>query len=320
MNLPRIATAVLMLLCITAFASAGTLSPGVQAWYVSWQSGMAKLNADIIEAQLRKELSDADILSAYAGNINGYSLDVGEPEGRGFVYGPILQYETDDHVWVFNLSIMWLGAYTTSIDTSFVLNTVALGPFTGSIPFTVNSELEIAHHDIDLRACRKITENISGFFGYKYQSYETSIKSNYNVTNGVTSYFNSNLDFSFFAEVHMPYAGLGYRHPFGDTFSLAANLGLGVPVGGRAEKELIINGTDYSEDFKIRMAWAVMADISLAYVMGGSVELRLGCKYQRFTLRVEEIDIDRDGQSDDSGDYVDVFLGVTCAAVYRIGI
>jgi hypothetical protein len=322
MNFSRIATVILMLLCVTAFASAGTLSPGVQAWYVSWQSGMAKLNADIIEAQLRKELDAADITSSFNTYINGYSLDVGDPESSGFIIGPAIRYETDDRLWEFNLAVMWFGAYTTNIDTSFVLNITGLpGPFAnGSIPFTVNSELEIAHRDIDLRVRRKINDSISVFLGYKYQSYETSIESHYNINYESTIIFASNLDFSFFAEVHMPYAGLGYRHPFGDSFSLAANLGLGVPVGGRAEKELTINGTDYSENFKIKMAWAVMADIGLVYVMGGSVELRLGYQYQRFTLSVEEIDLDQDGRSNDSGDYVDVFQGVTFAAMYRIGI
>jgi hypothetical protein len=321
MNFSRIATVVLMLLCVTAFASAGTLSPGVQAWYVSWQSGMAKLNADIIEAQLRKELSVADVNGTYGGNISGYSLDVGDPESSGFIFGPAIRYETDDNLWEFNLSVMWFGAYTTNIDSTFTLYTTGLPfPFTnGSIPFTVNSELEVAHRDIDFRVRRAITDRVSAFAGYKYQSYETSIESHYNINYDAIQ-FASNLDFSFFAEVHMPYAGLGYRHPFGDSFSLAANLGLGVPVGGRAEKELNINGTDYSENFKIKMAWAVMADIGLVYVMGGSVELRLGYQYQRFTLSVEEIDLDQDGRSNDSGDYVDVFQGVTFAAMYRIGI
>ncbi|HPA73641.1 MAG TPA: hypothetical protein PKY31_15330 [Spirochaetota bacterium] len=321
MKLFRLATVVLAALFVPVLASAGTLSPGVQAWYVSWQSGMAQLNADIIEAQLRQELDAADGDGTFGGNINGYSLDVGNPEGSGFIFGPALRYETDDRLWEFNLSIMWFGAYTTNIDTSFILNVTGISPLlNGSIPFKVSSELEIDHRDIDLRARRKITDAFSAFVGYKYQSYETSIGSHYNINYGSTINFASNLDFSFFAEVHMPYAGVGYSHPFGSAFSLAANLGLGVPIGGRAEKELSINGTDYSENFDIKMAWAVMGDISLVYVMGSSVELRLGYQYQRFTLRVENIDIDQDGQSDDSGDYVDVFQGVTFAALYRIGV
>lgn len=320
MKFSRAAIVVIAALCIPAFSAAGTLSPGVQAWYVSWQSGMAKLNADIIEAQLRQELVAADITSSFNANISGYTLDVGDPEGSGFIFGPAISYETDDRNWEFNLSLMWIGSYTTNIDTSFILNVTGLGPFNGNIPFKVNSELEIAHRDIDLRARRKITDNISAFAGYKYQSYETSIASHYNINYGSAIIFASNLDFSFFAEVHMPYAGFGYRHPLGESFTLSANLGLGVPIGGRAEKTLTINGTDYSENFDIKMAWAVMADISIVYVMGGNVELHLGYQYQRFTLSVENIDIDQDGQSDDSGDYVDVFQGVTFAALYRFGI
>ncbi len=123
MKLFRLATVVLAALFVPVLASAGTLSPGVQAWYVSWQSGMAQLNADIIEAQLRQELEAADITSSFNSYINGYTLDVGEPEGSGFIFGPVIRYETDNRLWEFNLSIMWFGAYTTNIDTSFVLKT-----------------------------------------------------------------------------------------------------------------------------------------------------------------------------------------------------
>jgi len=146
MNRFRIAPYFIALLLVPVFTSAGTLSPGVQAWYVSWQSGMAKLNADIIEAQLKKELDAADINGTFGGNINGYSLDVGDPESSGFVLGPSLRYTTDDRLWEFNISLIWFGAYTANIDTIFTLNTTGLPfPLKGSIPFTVNSELEIAH-------------------------------------------------------------------------------------------------------------------------------------------------------------------------------
>ena len=37
--------------------SAGTLSLEGQAWYVMWDSGLAKMNAQIVEAQLQKELA-----------------------------------------------------------------------------------------------------------------------------------------------------------------------------------------------------------------------------------------------------------------------
>ncbi len=204
---------------------------GAQGFYSWWDSGLAKMGTDVLEPQLNAALKeDQSIQSTY---ITGYTLDVGDPEGRGFILGPRLRYATDDNLWEFTAALMWFGSYTSSIDSSLALTLTGIPLMSGSIAFPVNTELEIEHKDIDVRCRRALGELFSVFAGYKYQSYETNFEADYNIN--ASSYFtiDASLDFSFKAVLHMPYAGAGILFNASDRFRIGADIALGLIIGGK---------------------------------------------------------------------------------------
>jgi len=80
----------LFLVCgmlISTYAFAGTLSVGVQGWYVKWDSGLASMNAQMVEAQLRREL-DKGVLDL--GEMTSYEgLDMGNRKAADFWQAPV---------------------------------------------------------------------------------------------------------------------------------------------------------------------------------------------------------------------------------------
>ncbi len=300
---------------------AGTLSAGGQSWYVWWDSGMAKMTAASVEAQLKREMN-----SATGVNFTNYGgLEVGDPESRGFIYGPLLGYQTDDKKWDFTLAMMWWGTYSTKVPSSVTIT--GTFPIIGSATqkLGINTDLTVEHKDIDFRAAYKLTDLFLVFGGYKYQSYETAIKADYLFN--LTSPMSAALDFSMKAQMHMPYAGVGIMQPFYDIFTAKANAGVGLIAGGNIDQKLSIRSSnsimnaDYSFDKgKVEMAYCLMGDAAVAVKLVNRVNLELGYQYQRFTFKVKDVDLNADGRAEESGSETDVFHGVTVKAVMLFDI
>ena len=79
----------LFLFMLIPLADAGTLSVGAQSWYVWWDSGLAKLNADIVESSIKNEMDqeqiDAVIPKGTDTSIDSYSgfFDNGHRQATG---------------------------------------------------------------------------------------------------------------------------------------------------------------------------------------------------------------------------------------------
>jgi hypothetical protein len=313
---------------LTADIQAGTISAGIQTFYASWDSGMGKMTASAVEAQLTKEMEQG--VSSIAG-FTGYSnLEVGDPESSGFVYGPILGYRTEDKKWDFTLALMWFGTYTTSVDASVSATGTGSFPFVVSTTVTLpfSTEFIIEHRDIDFQAGYMLTELFRIFAGYKYQSYETTLGADYNF-----NYFGQQLyashNFTTSATMHMPYVGGGIVYAINNWATMRANLGFGFIVAGSMEQDNEISGniagtpinTEYNfSGAKVEMAYCLMGNIILGITLANRVNIEVGYQYQRFTFKVKDADLDADGQADDSGSETDYFYGFTMSAVYLFTI
>ena len=282
------------------------------------------MTAEATENQLNRELAQAQ--AAFPTNITDVSLNVGKPEGKGFIYGPMIGYRTDDKKWDFRAAVMWFGTYTTSMKSTFNLTIAGMGPFfDGNIPFAVSTDLEIEHRDIDARAGRRISDIFRVFAGYKYQSYLTKIDSSYNIDYAGIINFNSALEFSFEAYMHMPYIGLGIDYPITGMFTVHANFGMGLVVGGGVEQKLKINGTYFNKDLsnnsgEVKTAYSLFGDVNIRIKLMEKVNILAGYQYQMFTLKVEKVDLNSDGTAEESSSNVDIFHGFTLRAEYLFGI
>lgn len=309
-----------MLISTSAFA--GTLSVGAQAWYVKWDSGLASMNAQMVEAQLRREL-DKGVLNL--GEMTSYEgLEIGDPESSGFLAGPRVSYQTEDKKWDFRLSSMLFGAYSTTVDTSVRVSATfpIVGSITQSLP--ISTDFEIEYRDIDLRATRMLTENIGVLAGAIYQTYSSEFESNYSFTYQSSS-MSSSLKFKLDAWMAMLYAGLSYRHPLGTMFSFTGNIGAGCPVAGAVEQDLAITGSFFNNTItndggEIKMAFMGFAEIALGMKLGERVNLELGYQYRRLTVKVDKVDLNADGNADESTSETDIFHGVTFAASYLLNL
>lgn len=315
-----------MLLGASAFA--GTLSVGGQGWYVKWDSGLAKMNTQVVEAQLTKELNVAAADGTFTDFGEFQGLDVGDPESSGFLFGPRLSYQTDDKKWEFRLSSMLFGSYSTSVDSSVSIKANFFGvEIPGSLP--VSTDFEIEYRDIDLRVIRKLTENFGVFGGAIYQSYTSELESNYSITFKNSQSMSSNIKFNLDAWMAMLYAGISYQRPLGKMFSFTGNIGAGTPVAGGLEQELSINyninGTTNKNDIssdggEVKMAFMGFAEIAIGMKLGERVALELGYQYRRLTVKVDKVDLNADGNADESTSETDIFQGVTFAASYLLNL
>ena len=123
----------------------------------------------------------------------------------------------------------------------------------------------------------------------------------------------------------LPYVGIGLKANISDMFSTEINLGGGVPVAGAVDQHLLISGSVFTDDItndggKMTMAYLFFGEVEMGFKLGSKVNLRLGYQYRYFTVKVEEIDLDADGNADESSEEVDVFHGVTFAAEYIIDV
>ena len=279
------------------------------------------MTANTVEYRLRYELDSArvdnpTVFSSFQG------LDIEDPKSKGFLYGPTIGYVTSDKKLDFKLDMLLFGKYKTTVDTDVMMTAnFGLGTTTQKVTFSIEEKME--QRDIDFQAGYMLTDLFRVFLGYRYQSMKTAFNYNYYIQlSGPTNIFSA-VDFRFESEMHMPYLGAGLKIPVADNLIAAINGGIGVPVTGTVDEKLIANarlGTNYYiinytfSDGQIEMAYMLFADASLAYTIMERVNLQLGYKYQRFTLKVKDVDLNADGRADEKAEELDVFHGVTFAA------
>ncbi len=317
---------VLMLVSVFLLAGnpvfAGTLSAGVQGWYTFWDSGLAKMNTQALESQLKREMDQAkDDLPDF---IDYDSLKVGDPESKGPCFGPVIAYETGDKKWQFSSAIMWFGFYTTSVDSSVMVE--GDFPVVGTVkrPVGINTELEIDYKEIDLRVQRLFMNTFGIFAGYKYEAFSSEEKADYSVSFNGDS-MSASLDFSLDSNMHMVYAGAAYIRPFFQKFIFNGNLGFGIPFAGGVEQDIRIRSTFFDDDIKnsggeIKSAYMIFGEIIIGYKLSENVNLEAGYQYRRLNVEVEKIDSNADGDAIDSAEEVDVFHGIIVSATYLIDL
>ena len=139
----------------------------------------------------------------------------------------------------------------------------------------------------------------------------------------------SNIKFNLDAWMAMLYAGISYQRPLGKMFSFTGNIGAGTPVAGGLEQELSINyninGTTNKNDIssdggEVKMAFMGFVEIAMGMKIADRVNLELGYQYRRLTVKVDKVDLNADGNADESTSETDVFQGVTFAASYLLNL
>ncbi len=305
-----------------SLAHAGTLKPGVQGSYLIWDSGVAAMNVDILENQIKKEL-DQGVLNL--GDLAGYeNLEISDPETTGYMYGPVLSYETDNKKWEFRGSLMWFGKYTTSVDSTVTMsaNIPILGNTT--MPFTINTEMEMEYKDIDLQVKRMITGTFGILAGYNFQSYKSEIESDYTF-NFMSASMSASMDFKLDSFMHLLYLGAPFRKEISPLFLVKGTLGAGIPVAGKADQKLVISSTFFSEDItnnngKVVMAYLVFGDVSLGARPAPNLTIWAGYQYRRFSMKFEDLDMNADGISNESAGKTDNYHRITFTAEYNISL
>jgi hypothetical protein len=313
---------ILSVLLIESSLYAGTLNAGVQSWYVFWDSGLAKMNAQVIENQIKKELNSG--IAGLPEFVNYEGLEIDNPESKGFILGPLLSYKTDDTIWEFRASMMLIGSYSTNVDSTVTVSGTfpIVGPAT--MPLTINTELTIDYKDIDLRAGRMITDKFGLFAGYIYQSYKSELESDYDFTFASTS-MNSALNFKLDAYMHMIYGGVSFEQPVSSIFTAKANLGCGTPVAGKVEQNMKISGSFFNDDIvndggEVKSALMLFAELAVTAKVFEKINLDLGYQYRRLNIKVEKLDLEADGSANDTADETDIFQGITFAATYSFNL
>jgi hypothetical protein len=316
--------AMIISLCATMISSAhaGNLKPGMQGSYLWWDSGVAAMNVNILENQIKKEL-DQGVLNL--GDLAGYeNLEISDPETTGYMYGPVISYETDNKKWEFRGSFMFFGKYTTSVDSTVTMsaNLTFLGPVTQ--PFTINTSMEMEYRDIDLQAKRMIGDTFGVLAGCNFQSYKSDIKSDYGFTFDSTS-MSASMKFKLDSFMYLIYLGVPFKKDISPRFLVKGSLGAGLPVAGKAEQKLVISSTFFNEDItnkdgKVAMAYLVFGDVSLGVRPVPNITLWAGYQYRRFTMKFEDLDMNADGIANESSNKVDNYHRITFLAEYNISL
>lgn len=323
----RITNSIVFFALIAAFAvpaNAGTLYAGAQAWYSLWDSGMARLQADIAESAIRlktKEYeSQINNLVSSLGTFRGTEAKIEDPETKGYLAGPVLGYTTSDKLWTFELTAMLFGSYTSEMNAAININYSAILIGKQTVPVDISTELEIEQREINMEARRGLSDFFEVIAGYKYLGYETELNMDYDITILGTTLFTTENRVMFKSEMHMLYAGAGAHYSLMNNLNAKAGLSLGLPFYGNSENELIIDGTDFSTDYEIETAYFIMGNIALNYILSDTVSIDIGYHLRRLTLTVANVDKNLDGKTEDPSDYNDLFHGGYLSAVYLMDI
>jgi hypothetical protein len=174
-------------------AAAGTYIFGVKYWNADWDSAIL----DWFEKDIALSFQE-----------NRLQLTASKDPGKGYLYGPLIGYQTDDQKWSFGFAPMIFSSFDQDWDGS---------AGTMNLETTVNLERK----DYDFVVGINLSKYLKGYLGYKYQDMKMEFDYSYVTTMGRTT-FNYDIE----SKVHMPTVGLGGFYPLHEKVAIGLQLGL----------------------------------------------------------------------------------------------
>jgi hypothetical protein len=299
-------TVVFALILIPALSEAGTLMIGIKGWAALWDSAVGETFSKSADNEIEEWLKDP-----LGGNNNDARLSSDLKLGMGALVGPMLSYQTDDKLWSFSLALMHFGSFSQEADVKASTQTTAVDPYED---LDAKYILELNRKEYDLAVTRSLTGNLKVFVGYKHQITEQKFKGEDPDGNEFDIY---EVDVT----IKMPTAGIGYIHPLSDRLFLGIQLGLlyvmptveytdkfSDDAGNYSIEGDPVDGEQWEKDFD--KTFGFNGEASLSYLIGESVIVQAGYRYQQIRIKMGEFDFDE----------WDTFHGVTLSAVYLIGL
>lgn len=255
-------------------AAAGTFILGVKYWHADWDSAIL----DWFEKDISLSFQE-----------NRLQLKAESDPGQGYLYGPLLGYQTDNGKWTFSFAPMVFSSFDQDWDGS-----------AGTMD--IEAEVNLERKDYDFMIGYNLSKYIKGYLGYKYQEMEMDFDLSYiTLTSGEIT-FNYNVE----SRVHMPSVGVGGFYPMHEKVVAGLQLGLiySIPDLKISEDS---TGTD---NIKPWPNLGFNTECTLTYQPLSNFILQLGYRYQVFTMEARG-----PGREDITESY-DITQGWTFSAVY----
>ncbi len=288
-------------------SDAGTLMIGVKGWAALWDSAVGETFSKSADNEIEEWLKDA--VDGEGNNDARLSSDL--KLGMGALVGPMLSYQTDDKLWSFSLALMHFGYFSQEADVKASTQTAALDPYED---VDAKYILELNRREYDLAVTRSLTGNLKVFVGYKHQITEQKFKAEDPDGNEFDIY---EVDVT----IKMPTAGIGYIHPLSDRLFLGIQFGVlyvmptveftdkfSDDTGNYSPYGDPVDGETWEKDFD--KTFGFNGEASISYLIGESVIVQAGYRYQQIRIKMGEFDFDE----------WDSFHGVTLSALYLIGL
>ncbi len=247
----------LLLPCLNSTLYAGTIHGGVNIFYATWDSAASQLFEDMLDDVIEKEVEPI------AGNIN-YSLSY--EDGKGFLGGFVLGYETDNKKWIFDAKFMLFNSFSQKADIS----TRVL-----FFPVTLPADIELDRKEMGISACYVFNEYLNVFLGYKYETYNLKAEVNLDL---LPPEFTK---YEYEAKLHLLLPGVGATLPIdkNGNYKLGINLGT---LAGMPKIEDKIRG----EKIEIKGKYGLLGEIYGSARLGGQVSVKLGYSYETYKVSV----------------------------------
>ncbi len=255
-------------------AVAGTYLLGVKYWHADWDSAIL----DWFEEDISRSFEE-----------NRLPLTADSGPGKGYLYGPLIGYQTDNEKWTFSFAPM--------IFSSFDQN------WTGSAgSMDLDGTVNLERKDYDFMIGYNLSKYFKAYLGYKYQEMEMDFELSYfSMTTGKTT-FNYHIE----SKVHMPSAGLGGFYPLHEKLVAGLQMGLLYAIPELKIKE----NSSGTENIKPWPNPGFNVEASFTYQPSINFVVQAGYRYQVFELEA------RGPGREDTTESYDITQGWTLTAVY----
>lgn len=288
-SIPVIVIAVFLLALAPAPLMAGTLMLGAKAWFAVWGSEFGQTAADQANLTLDEIYQDETTRPS--------QTTANAENGKGYLAGPLVSYQTDDRLWTVSLAFMWFSSFSQDIKAN--LHDI---PLDVDVPFKY--DLELTRKETDIAVARSLTENWKVFAGYKRQAWESKFKAE--IEGESYAVYDINLD------MDVPTAGVGYTAPLTESLALGIQLGVLYVMPDFQVKDYFYDET-INLDMKNTLGFN--GEITLTWLVSESVALQGGYRYQYMKLEFDQPEGEPDIDPID-----DTFQGVTVTAVYMMPV
>lgn len=263
------------LLCFLPFnATAGTYISGVKYWHANWDSAIL----DWFEEDIAISFQE-----------NRIPLKTDSDPGNGYLYGPLIGYQTDNEKLTFSFAPMIFSSFDQDWEGS-----------AGTMD--LDGKVNLERKDYDFVVGYNISRYFKGYLGYKYQEMEMDFELSYmTLTTGRTT-FNYNIE----STVHIPSVGLGGFFPLHEKLVAGLQLGLLYAIPDLK----ITEDSSGAENIKPWPKPGFNVEGSLTYQLSGNIVLQAGYRYQVFELEA------RGPGREYTTESYDITQGWTLSAVY----